>query len=329
MSLAPDGPSAAPAPPGGPRVGRYRAGPATTAIPPAGQESGRRRTLHAACRTGARFPPPRPVRSRASVRRDRRPRPTLTRGLGWSQALHAIAHLAPAASGGRGPCGASIVRCAPPTSSLWGTTDRPATRPRPPGMPESLRRSRRSETLPGVRGDPVGSGGAFGLAGRCGLGDALQVGAGLAEPCRPPSRGRAVGTAMILGLGEQAGDALGGEAAGHVGVREHLGRSLSVALLACSGCASEVVPPHRAAALSGPLGILISAAQTRWRSLRWWRRRCWRGGRAGAWAGTRRPCRSAGRRSPGGRSRWPRASPTRSCWSPRRATRPAGSAPPW
>jgi hypothetical protein len=38
-----------------------------------------------------------------------------------------------------------------------------------------------------------------------------------------------VGAPVVLGLGEQAGDTLGGQAAGHVGVRgEHLGRSLSV-----------------------------------------------------------------------------------------------------
>jgi hypothetical protein len=97
MSLAPDGSSAAPALLVGLLMGRYRAGPATTADPPAGQESGRHRTLHAARRTGARFPPPRPARSRASVRRDRRPRPTLTRRWGRSQALDTIAYLAPAA----------------------------------------------------------------------------------------------------------------------------------------------------------------------------------------------------------------------------------------
>ena len=49
------------------------------------------------------------------------------------------------------------------------------------------------------------------------------------------------------------------------------------------------------------------------------------GGPAGAWAATRRPCRSAGSSWP--RPSWPRAawSPPRWCWSPPRAIRPGGS----
>jgi hypothetical protein len=71
------------------------AGTATTDLLRAGRRAGPHyHRSNAACLTGARFPPPPPARPRASVRRDRCPRPTLVHGSG--QARHTIAYLTPA-----------------------------------------------------------------------------------------------------------------------------------------------------------------------------------------------------------------------------------------